>query len=200
MMVICWTHGSYLRRRERGAITPQKIQSAIKCLILLSAEELDYQLFIIKKKRGKCEKQLISSADEPHHTQVLKQNGQLCVCVCVCVCVPPFVSGHHSERIRVGQLCQRQSGGSRAVSNRAVTLIANHTHECTHFLEGASQHILRNLGSVYTQTLSSITAVFTLSHRCKHVHTHTHTHTHTHRDTTTETTSKPIDLPNSGRT
>ena len=87
MMVICWTHGSYLRRRERGAITPQKIQSAIKCLILLSAEELDYQLFIIKKKRGKCEKQLISSADEPHHTQVLKQNGQLCVCVCVCVCV-----------------------------------------------------------------------------------------------------------------
>ena len=99
--------------------------------------------------------------------------------MCVCVCVPPFVSGHHSERIRVGQLCQRQSGGSRAVSNRAVTLIANHTHECTHFLEGASQHILRNLGSVYTQTLSSITAVFTLSHRCKHVHTHTHTHTGT---------------------
>lgn len=64
---------------------------------------------------------------------------------CVRACVPAFVFERHSECIRVGQLHSRRSRVSRAVSNRAVTLIANHTHERTHvhFLKGASQHILR---------------------------------------------------------
>lgn len=51
------------------------------------------------------------------------------------------------------------------MSNRALTLIANHTHERTHvrFLKGASGHILRP-GSIHMRALLNTTAFFTPWH------------------------------------
>lgn len=100
--------------------------------------------------------------------QLVKHSSE----VRVCACTSPFVSAHRSERTRVGQLRWRHSGASGAVSDRALTLIATHTHECTHvhFLKGASQHVLRTLG-VSTHTTTTVLRTPT------DVHTPTASHT-----------------------
>lgn len=61
-----------------------------------------------------------------------------------------------------------------------MTLIANHTHECTHvrFLKGATQHILRPQGRLHTNH----TALLHPCGACNHVHTYMQkTETHTER-------------------
>lgn len=111
-----------------------------------------------------------------------------------CACVS--VSAHQSECKSQGQIQGSGSGGSSSpVSKRAVTLIANHTHERTHvhFLKGScSRQILRPRVCTRSNIIRYHRNFFyAVTDACKHpTQTHseartclqTHTQTHTHSD------------------